>query len=523
MVASRFTGFLPPEANRLSLLDWGMKFVPHYLRNKPSKMHEWISKNEPDFDKRGQKKVVIGPREGAKSTIGALILTLRRAVSGRESYIILCADTVTQAVEHLKSIKDELETNEALAHEYPAATGMGPIWQDKYIQLRNGCVIRAVGTLSRIRGFRKRQHRPSMIVLDDPENDEHITSSRMRDRTWSWLTRTLLPMGDSNTNFLGLGTAIHRDCLVMKLLRTPGWKSYRDGTDRPAPFKAIIDWPKRMDLWQQWERIYHDVDDPDAEDKAQVFYQKNRKVMDLGSALLWPDREPLYYLMKMRAQMGHQSFEAEKQSNPLNPETCEWPEEYFAGEDLWFDKWPSVSEHAARVIALDPSKGRSDKHGDYSAFAKLVVDHRGVFWFDIDMERRSTDRIVSDGVAIIRKFRPQKVGVESNQFQSLLADNLLEALRDADLDAPIEQLDNRVKKIVRIRRLSPLFAQRRIRFRAGRQGTVRTVEQLRDFPNGDHDDGPDAMEMATRVAMDMLGDAVKIDDGIGDTIEVAYA
>jgi hypothetical protein len=30
------------------------------------------------------------------------------------------------------------------------------------------------------------------------------------------------------------------------------------------------------------------------------------------------------------------------------------------------------------------------------------------------------------------------------------------------------------------------------------------VEQLRDFPNDDHDDGPDALEMAIRLAANML-------------------
>ena len=30
------------------------------------------------------------------------------------------------------------------------------------------------------------------------------------------------------------------------------------------------------------------------------------------------------------------------------------------------------------------------------------------------------------------------------------------------------------------------------------------VEQLRDFPHADHDDGPDALEMAVRLAAEML-------------------
>jgi hypothetical protein len=49
------------------------------------------------------------------------------------------------------------------------------------------------------------------------------------------------------------------------------------------------------------------------------------------------------------------------------------------------------------------------------------------------------------------------------------------------------------------------LSQRRIRFKGGSPGARRLVEQLRDFPNGDHDDGPDALEMAIRLAGELLG------------------
>lgn len=523
MAASRFAGYLPPASDSLSLLPWGKHYLPHYYVNEPSGMHRWIGrKADESFDRRGGRIAVVGPRGGAKSTTGSLTLPLRRAVSGRESYIIISSDTVTQAVDHIRSIKEELEDNAALAADYPEACGVGPIWQDKYIKMRNGCVIRAVGTLSRIRGARKRQHRPSLIIVDDPENDEHITSTRMRDRVRTWFNRTLLSMGDDKTNILAMGTAIHRDCLVMKLLRTSGWQTHRDLSLKPAVFKSIVKWPVRMDLWAKWESIYFDVDDPEYEKRAAEFFRKNRREMEKGCELLWPDREPLYMLMKLRAEMGHQEFEAEKQGNPLNPETCEWPEEYFEGDDLWFKDWPPVSEHAARVVALDPSKGKDARHGDPSAIVKLVVDHRGIFYFDASIDRRSTDRIVDDTVEILRRFRPTAFGCEVNQFQELLAEDISEAMREADVDVPIEKIDNRVNKKVRIRRLSPLLAKRRIRFRSGSKGAVKLHEQTRDFPNGDHDDGPDAAEMATRIALDLLGETVSFDDGIGDTLEVNY-
>ena len=65
-------------------------------------------------------------------------------------------------------------------------------------------------------------------------------------------------------------------------------------------------------------------------------------------------------------------------------------------------------------------------------------------------------------------------------------------------------ITNTLAKEVRIRRLGPFLSQRRLRFRSGSPGTRLLVEQMREFPTGDHDDGPDALEMAVRLAADFL-------------------
>jgi len=45
------------------------------------------------------------------------------------------------------------------------------------------------------------------------------------------------------------------------------------------------------------------------------------------------------------------------------------------------------------------------------------------------------------------------------------------------------------------------------------------VEQLEEFPIGDHDDGPDALEMAVRLAAEVFrGRAIK--DGLGSRLPV---
>ena len=49
-------------------------------------------------------------------------------------------------------------------------------------------------------------------------------------------------------------------------------------------------------------------------------------------------------------------------------------------------------------------------------------------------------------------------------------------------------------------------------------GTRLLVEQLKEFPIGDHDDGPDAVEMAVRLAAKMLSPARN--DGLGKRLPV---
>ena len=48
------------------------------------------------------------------------------------------------------------------------------------------------------------------------------------------------------------------------------------------------------------------------------------------------------------------------------------------------------------------------------------------------------------------------------------------------------------------------------------KSTKLLVDQLRDFPLGSHDDGPDALEMAMRLAEQLTG--VPFDDGLGDNL-----
>ena len=69
---------------------------------------------------------------------------------------------------------------------------------------------------------------------------------------------------------------------------------------------------------------------------------------------------------------------------------------------------------------------------------------------------------------------------------------------------------------VRIRRLGPLLAARRIRLQANCPSTKLLHDQLRDFPIAEPDDGPDALEMAPRLAAEPPGGPHN--DGVGNRL-----
>lgn len=191
----------------------------------------------------------------------------------------------------------------------------------------------------------------------------------------------------------------------------------------------------------------------------------------------------------------------------------EWPPAYF-GPDIWFDDWPDEKDILLRGMALDPSKGKKKDEGgtnvgpkkasvrvpDYSAFVWGAAVRGGKVYIDADLDnRRDTVRIVEDGIRLFKEFNPAGLLVEGNQFQEMLA---LEFVRLAKLNAiPFGRfytVDNYVSKLVRIRTLGPLLAQGVFRFRRTPGGRL-LVRQLMDFPNGQWDDGPDALEFLIRL------------------------
>jgi predicted phage terminase large subunit-like protein len=94
--------------------------------------------------------------------------------------------------------------------------------------------------------------------------------------------------------------------------------------------------------------------------------------------------------------------------------------------------------------------------------------------------------------------------VEDNLFQRLLLREFDRMGKELGLALPVKGITNRVAKETRVAGLSPLLERGKIRFIRGHSDQELLMEQLLFFPSRTvHDDGPDALEGAIRLAQDI--------------------
>ena len=97
-----------------------------------------------------------------------------------------------------------------------------------------------------------------------------------------------------------------------------------------------------------------------------------------------------------------------------------------------------------------------------------------------------------------REYPGSSMVVETNIGSELLIAEVERQQRKSNTLFPVMGYENRVPKLDRIRmKLGPYLARGRFRFRATKGGKM-LVAQLQQFPRGEFDDGPDALELAVR-------------------------
>ena len=456
-------------------------YFPHYVRTaSQSQLHRFLFFRLPQMlqSKESQAQAVAAPRGEAKSTLVTQLFTLWCIVTHRKHYIVLVMDSIDQAYPMLEAVKAELEFNPRLAMDFADACGQGRVWQAGTVVTANDIKVQVAGSGKKLRGLRHGAFRPDLVVLDDIENDEQVRNPAQRDKLETWLKSAVLHLGGVGQKFdvVYIGTILHYDSVLNRTLNNPMWHSIK--------FKAMLRWPERMDLWDEWEAILRNNGAAGA-GMAQAFYEANKAEMERGAQTSWAARGVLD-LMKIRVRDGHEAFDSELQNDPVSSENAP-----FANAMRF---WTELPPDLVYFGALDPSLGKAGASRDPSAI--LVGGYQRstgkLFVVCAQIKKRLPDLIIEDVIRLHVQYRCALWFVETVQFQEFLKDELVKRSAARGNPVPCRAVKPIVDKLLRIETLQPHMANGLI-WLHDTQATL--IEQLRHFPKAAHDDGPDALQM----------------------------
>ena len=485
---------------------FGRAYFPHYFSKPAPIFHKeldsiWqagviknldVIKNKKKIaTMNGTKHSVAAPRGHAKSTTLTFKGTIHAVLYEYKHYPIIISDSSDQAESVLDNIKSELEENSYILEDFGELSGS--VWRNNVLLTKTGVKVEAIGSGKKIRGRKHRNYRPDLIILDDVENDENVRTPEQRKKLENWFYKAVSKAGDYYTDIVYIGTVLHYDSLLMKVLKNPTYKA--------KIYKAVLSFSNSL-LWDKWEQIYTELDNENHETDALDFFNLNKTEMLEGTEVLWEEKNSYYDLMIIRLSDGDAAFNSELQNEPINPDDCLFDEEWF---DFYNEAEINFKDSAFSFYGfVDPSLGKSKK-SDFSAIITLAK-HSGtgyMYVLDADVERRHPDRIISDTLnkeIWLRKTFGRgykELGAETNQFQWFLKEQLAKASAKIGLYLPIREINQNTDKTMRIQTLQPDIKNKYIKFNKRHK---KLLEQLKYFPMGAHDDAPDALQGAVSLA-----------------------
>lgn len=419
-------------------------FLKNYTKERTPDFHIEIEK----AFRENQFIEVIAPRGHAKSTVVSFICALWSACYKKANYIIICSDSLDQAVRFLGMIKNEIETNELLQEVFGNMKD-SKCWNEREIVL-NGVKIDACGAKMNMRGKRYLNSRPDLIICDDIQNNELVANQRRRDKLEDWFNSVVIPALEPTGKLILIGTTIHYGDLMCRVKDKELYPKFKT-----LEFKAIQDngeplWKERFSL-EKLEEIKQD------------FIKRGMKHI----------------------------FDREYMNNPVSDD-----DRVFEIEKCKYYKLDDIKNKKLKVyLAMDRAYTKGEK-SDSTGIALVGIDEEDN-WYVL-----TAKGIKGNDTEIISEYfsqcnfgeqygRIEYTGVEQKGFENTLKLYLDKEMQTRGKYYNIQELkDGGTPKEIRIQALQPIYNQGKIFIR---KDQVDLLDQLFDFPRLEHDDIIDAL------------------------------
>jgi predicted phage terminase large subunit-like protein len=431
-------------------------YLPHYFTHVPARFHYELVRL---LEQRGSEvvtpTVVAAPREFAKTTVCAFGYVLHQICFGRRHFIIIGSDTEDLASDLTGYLYLELLYNERLHQDFGELVRPNKSVDDFFTL--NDIRVKARGRGQRLRGLKHKQWRPDLIILDDLENDINVRNPEIVQQILDWVKSAVYPALDAGGNLMIIGTILRWRSALHLMLTSP-------------------------------------------EEPYCHFQRRIYRALEEDGSSLWEARHPVARLKLQKQLMGTAAFNREKMNEPA-PESG-----FFEEEWIHYYHPDSLKDRELVVVGFfDPSL-ETGANADYKALVTIGFDRQEMVFYVMDafIQKTTLEQTLRAAFNRHREYSYAVLGVEDNLFQRLLLKEFERLGIELGQVLPIKGVTQRLAKETRVASLSPLLERGKIRFIRGHSDQELLVEQLLYFPSKTlHDDGPDALEGALRLAQEM--------------------
>lgn len=397
---------------------------------------------------------IAAPRGHAKSTTVNFTYALWASVYGQVRFGVIISDTISQSIEFVNALKSEFEDNAILRWLYGDFVNEKE-WRDGEFVLKSGVKWVAKGAGMKIRGIRYRATRPDLLIFDDLENDERVSTAFQRKKLKNWLLRAALPALSRDGRAVLIGTVLHHDSLLQNILQ-------------------------QKDAFGGWQvKMYRAIETDEGG----------------GERALWPEHKNLETLKRMRDDatfgeyVGSLAFAQEYQNTPLAENDLIIKPEHIR----WAEKIEETAQIRKTVIAIDPAVSQRET-ADPTGKVVASLDDVGRIWVRyVGNERLSPNQNAEDIKRLSQRFDPQFIGIESGAL-GLVFQEMLVGL-------PLVGLKPNADKVSRLVAVSRFFEAGKVYFLNGANKINELHDQLMEFPSGAHDDMVDALGYAVQMLL----------------------
>ena len=422
-------------------------------------------------DKTEKQINIIAPRGHAKSSIVGGVFPMHHIMFDEGTkLIVLVSRTQDHAVKLLGTIKDVFDYSESFRAVFGYwGQHSARAWAKTEIELKDGTMIVCKGTGQQLRGIKHGNQRPTLIILDDPEDENNTKTSEAMESNLRWLLQSAVPSLDPKKGRLAvIGTPIHQRCIVETLKEMDGWKNML--------FKP--DLTNKVALWEEWQpidKLIQKKKELESINRVSVFYREYMCEV-VG------DEDQLFQEGYLKYYDGDLIF---KNNYPfIRFKSIE-------GEDI--DKLVPVNV----FMGVDPASS-TRQTADFSTIVSVAVDNENNRYVLPYMRKRATPLNLADKIIQYYKiYKPEKTRIESVGYQEMLREYVKKKCEDENIFIPgLEIRENpRNSKSARLETMEPYFAM-------GKTYIRKDMEELKDelllYPRGKHDDLLDGLYYATK-------------------------